>query len=227
MMPSFRTILFDLDGTLADTAPDLADALNRLLQEQGQEALPFDTIRPYVSHGTPALLKLGFGMATEHADFAPLRQRILDLYIADIATRTTLFDGMSELLAWIEDMGMNWGVVTNKPDFLTRPLMGELGLLSRAVTIVSGDTLPERKPHPAPMLHAAREAGSPPNQCLYVGDALRDIEAGRAAGMKTVAARYGYLGTEEAPEAWQADHIIDHPLQLISWLQAQSTSKAS
>ena len=204
-MPSIRTVLFDLDGTLADTAPDLAYALNRVLEEQGGRPLPFDTIRPVVSHGGIALIKLGFGIDEQAPEFPPLRQRLLDIYRDNIARETRLFDGMESLLATLEERGLNWGVVTNKPGWLTEPLLDALGLKARAATIVSGDTLPERKPHPAPMLLACEQAGSDAGHCLYIGDAERDIEAGRNAGMRTLVALFGYLGETDIPERWQAD----------------------
>ena len=213
-----RTLLFDLDGTLADTAPDLAEALNHVLREAGREPLPYETIRPVVSHGSPALLKLGFAMDEAHPDYAKYRQTLLNHYLANIARHTTLFAGMAELLAEVEESGRNWGVVTNKPAFLTEPLMAALGIAERAATIVSGDTLTGRKPHPAPMLLACCQAGSAAAQCLYVGDAARDIEAGRAAGMPTLAALWGYIEAHDDPAEWRADGYIEHPREILAWL---------
>ena len=215
---AIRTVLFDLDGTLADTAPDLAYALNCVLEEQGCAPLPFETIRPVVSHGGIALIKLGFVIDETASDFQPLRQRLLDVYRANIARETRLFDGMSPLLDTLEQHGLNWGVVTNKPSWLTEPLLQELGLLERAVTVVSGDTLPQRKPHPAPMLLACEQAGSDAAHCLYVGDAERDIEAGRNAGMRTLVALFGYLGETDCPELWQADGMVESALEILDWL---------
>ncbi len=213
-----RTVLFDLDGTLADTAPDLAWALNQVLQEQGREPLPYEQIRPVVSHGGIALIKLGFAIDPQAPEFQPLRERLLTIYRANIARETRLFDGMPELLEALEARGINWGVVTNKPAWLTEPLLAALDLTPRCATTISGDTLPQRKPHPAPMLLACEQAGSQAAQCLYLGDAERDVQAGRAAGMTTLVAGFGYLGTEDHPEGWGADGIIDHPLQLLDHL---------
>lgn len=212
-MPKIKTVLFDLDGTLADTAPDLAAALNHVLTQHGYEFLPFETIRPVVSHGGAALVKLGFG--EDHPEFDLLYKELLDFYQANIANETTLFPGMNELLLELEDNDMNWGVVTNKPAWLTDPLMQALNLTSRAVTIVSGDTLKERKPHPAPLLYACKQAGSRPEECIYIGDAERDIEAGNRAGMLTIAALFGYIGADDVPEYWHANKLIYKPNQLI------------
>ncbi len=217
---TIRTVLFDLDGTLADTGPDLAFALNEALRRAGREPLPYATIRPVVSHGGTALLQLGFGDSLPAAEFDQMREFFLATYLAHITRETTLFPGMAELLAAIEARRLNWGVVTNKPAWLTSPLMAGLGLTARAATIVSGDTLPERKPHPAPMLLACKEAGSAAADCLYLGDAERDIAAGRNAGMRTLVAAYGYIGSDDRPDEWGADGIIDHPLQLLDWLDA-------
>lgn len=218
MLPAIQTVLFDLDGTLADTAPDLAWALNEVLQEQGRPTLPFETIRPVVSHGGIALIKLGFALDEQDQAFAALRLRLLTLYRDNIARHTRLFSGMDELLERLEQRGLNWGVVTNKPSWLTEPLLDALALRQRAATIVSGDTLPQSKPHPAPMLLACEQAGSQAAQCLYLGDAERDILAGRNAGMHTLVAGFGYIGEDDRPESWGADGIIDHPLELLDYL---------
>lgn len=217
-MNRIRTVLFDLDGTLADTAPDLAFALNEVLREQGMAPLPFETIRPVVSHGGIALIKLGFNIDERAPAFDGLRQRLLAIYREHIVRETTLFDGMAELLDTIETRGLNWGVVTNKPGWLTEPLLEGLGLMTRASAVVSGDTLAQRKPHPAPMLLACEQAGSEAAQCLYVGDAQRDIEAGRNAGMQTLIARFGYIGEEDHPDEWLADGMVEHAVQILDWL---------
>jgi phosphoglycolate phosphatase len=213
-----RTVLFDLDGTLADTAPDLAYALNCVLEEQGQEPLPFETIRPVVSHGGIALVKLGFGIEEEHPDFYLLRQRLLEIYRENIARETELFPGMQDLLIAIEQEDMNWGVVTNKPSWLTEPLMEALGLTERAACIISGDTCNNRKPHPEPILYGCEMAGSEVDQCLYVGDAQRDIEAGRHAGVRTAVAMFGYIGENDKPQDWQADVLLDSPDDIMEWI---------
>jgi phosphoglycolate phosphatase len=217
-MSTVKTVLFDLDGTLADTAPDLAFALNETLKLNNKAPLPFETIRPVVSHGGIALVKLGFGIGPEHSDYATIRQQLLDIYMANIANQTTLFEGMEELLQQLEQRKILWGVVTNKPAWLTEPLMDALSLTQRAASIVSGDTLPENKPHPAPVLYACEQTGSKPYECLYVGDAERDIEAGRRAGLKTLAALFGYIQDGDDPALWQADAMINSPLEVLDWL---------
>ena len=217
-MSHIRTVLFDLDGTLADTAPDLAFALNEVLREQGCAPLPFKQIRPEVSHGGIALIKLGFNIDETAAEFDALRQRLLAIYREHIVRHTTLFEGMDEVLKQIEAHGLNWGVVTNKPAWLTEPLLEGLSLKQRAVTIVSGDTLNQRKPHPAPMLLACEQAGSSAAQCLYVGDAERDIEAGRNAGMQTLVALFVYIGEKDEPESWQADGMVENATGILEWL---------
>lgn len=213
-----RTVLFDLDGTLADTAPDLAWALNEVLAEEGRERLPFAAIRPHVSHGGKALIEFGFDITEQHGDFPRLRQRLLDIYEANLTRETKLFSGMVELLSWLEEQAMPWGVVTNKPEWLTLPLMEQLHLRQRSACIVGGDTVSNRKPHPEPMLLACTRTGSEPAQCLYVGDAQRDIEAGHNAGMKTVVALYGYLGSSDRPESWGADTMVASPLDIRDWV---------
>jgi 2-phosphoglycolate phosphatase len=214
-----ETVLFDLDGTLLDTAPDLANALNAVLQGNGRKPLPFESIRPVVSHGGNALIRLGFGLQPDDDDFEPLRRQLLDHYQNNIARETRLFPGMDEVLGYIESRHLRWGVVTNKPGWLTDPLMEALQLTERAACIVSGDTLPERKPHPAPILHACRLAGSEPRNSLYIGDAERDIQAGLNAGLVTLAALFGYLTEDDRPENWGATALIRDPSDILAWLQ--------
>ena len=213
-----EAVLFDLDGTLADTAPDLAHALNAVRAEQGLPALPFEEIRPRVSHGATALIGLGFGLAPEDPDFEPLRQRLLAIYRDQLTLHTRLFPGMAELLDDLEGRAIPWGVVTNKPAWLTEPLLAGLGLAERTACIVSGDSTARRKPHPEPMLHASRLLGRAAPACLYVGDARRDIEAGRRAGMRTLVALFGYLDAEDRPADWQADGLVRHPAEILSWV---------
>jgi N-acetyl-D-muramate 6-phosphate phosphatase len=213
----YRTVLFDLDGTLADTAPDLYAAQALLSKEQGLEPMPFEAVRNHVSHGSSALVRLAFPDADD-ARFGQLRARFLEIYAENLFLDTALFPGMETLLAWLESRGLNWGVVTNKPAFLTDPLMRSLGLDQRAVCVVSGDTIDERKPHPAPMWHACELAGSRPAECLYVGDAERDIEAGHAAGMATLIALYGYIDETQHPEQWGADGMIREPREILDWM---------
>lgn len=216
------TVLFDLDGTLADTAPDLAAALNRVLRDHGHAPLPFAQIRPEVSHGAAALIRLGFGSEPGGPGFDALRQELLDAYSAEIACETRLFPGMPELLETLETRGLRWGVVTNKPAFLTEPLLLALDLSHRAACIVSGDTLAHSKPHPAPMLHACACVGTQPKHCVYVGDAERDIQAGRAAGMHTLVARFGYIDAAIDPTRWAADAMVDSPLEILDWLEQRA-----
>lgn len=216
-MSRFTGVLFDLDGTLIDTAPDMGGALNRLRGEEGLPPLSAETIRPHVSHGALALLRLGFG-ELEDVRRDELRQRFLGLYRADLALDSRPFDGIHSLLDDIESRGLRWGVVTNKPGWLTDPLLDELGLAERAACVVSGDTVENKKPHPQPMFHACDLAGLQADTCIYVGDALRDIEAGNAAGMTTIVASYGYIDAGEQPADWGAHGVIEHPEQLIGWL---------
>lgn len=213
-------VLFDLDGTLLDTAPDMAAALNRLLAEEGIAPLPFATIRPHVSQGSPRLLELCFGRP-EPAQFEVLRQRFLDHYQRGLADQTRIFAGYERVLEVLETAGLRWGIVTNKPGWLTEPLLAALGLLDRSGCTVSGDTLSERKPHPLPLQHAARVLGLPAERCVYVGDAERDVQAARSAGMMAVVAGFGYLGTDTDPASWQADAILEQPADLLAWLGLQ------
>ncbi len=210
-------LLLDLDGTLLDTAPDMALALNRLRCEHGHPELPFGTVRPHVSHGARALVELGFGTPAPE-EFERLRLRFLALYADALAGGTRLFPGCAELLEALERRGIPWGIVTNKPGYLTTPLLAALGLQRRAACVVAGDTLAERKPHPLPLLHAAALIGRAPGDCIYAGDAERDIIAGRAAGMRTVAVRYGYLADGEDPAAWRPDAIVGAPGELLGLL---------
>jgi phosphoglycolate phosphatase len=213
-----RAVLFDLDGTLADTAPDLGHALNLQRERHGLPPLPQEIIRPYASHGTVGLFDIGFGLTPQDARFAHMREEYLALYTANLCLHATLFPGMAELLDELEDKGIAWGVVTNKPARFTNPLLELLGLTQRAASIVSGDTCPHPKPHPEPLLCAAREIGVAPQSCLYVGDAERDIEAARAAGMPALVAAYGYLGENDKPETWRALSIIDSPAEIMRYL---------
>lgn len=213
-----NTVLFDLDGTLADTAPDLAATLNLLLHENNQPPLAFDQIRPFVSHGALALVTLGFGLTAEDPHFDTLRQRFLELYSAHLCVATVLFPGMDELLAQIEQQSLHWGVITNKPAQFTEPLLSALGLADRAACIISGDSASKRKPHPEPMLMACNQIGVNPGNCLYVGDAERDIAAGLSVGMQTLVARFGYIGANDKPDQWQAHGIIDTPVAIMDWL---------
>lgn len=213
-----QAVLFDLDGTLADTAPDLGHALNLLRERHGLPPLPQEIIRPYASHGTVGLFDIGFGLTPQDARFEPMREEYLALYTANLCLHTILFPGMAELLDALEDKGIAWGVVTNKPARFTNPLLEQLGLIGRAASVISGDTCSHAKPHPEPLLCAASEIGVAPQTCLYVGDAERDIEAARAAGMPALVAAYGYLGENDKPETWLAQSIIDSPAEIMRFL---------
>ncbi len=218
-MTKIKTVLFDLDGTLADTAPDLASALNAVRQSKGKPALPFEKIRPAVSHGGKALIEVGFELAPNSDEAETLRLQLLDHYQKNIARHTRLFPGMAKVLSYIEENDYNWGVVTNKPSWLTNPLMAALKLDQRAACIISGDTLDERKPHPAPLLHACELAGSLAEHCVYIGDAERDIIAGNRAGMQTLLALFGYIDESDSPDEWGADASVDSAEAILHWLR--------
>ena len=213
-----RTVLFDLDGTLLDTAPDLAFALNEVLKLESRPAFSLAELRPLVSHGARALLEHAYGMGPGDDGYEERRQRLLDIYRANLARETRPFHGIPELLNAVEGRRMNWGVVTNKPAWLTEPLLAELLLLERAACVICGDTIEHSKPHPAPMLLACEQAGSDASECLYVGDAERDIEAGRNAGMATLIAGFGYVPGDTDLSTWKADGIVDNPQDILAWL---------
>jgi 2-phosphoglycolate phosphatase len=211
-----KAILFDLDGTLLDTAPEFADGINQLRSEQGLSPLPLDTIRPAVSHGSAEVVKTSFNMSETHPDFAKLKHRFLEIYQNNLGTNTHYFPGIPALLTILEKTGLKWGIVTNKPHFLTQPLLTKLNLNKRANVIVSGDTLSVSKPSPLPILHACEQMGIAPGACYYVGDAQRDIIAGKSSGMlATFMAMYGYLGPNDKPHEWGADHYIQHPNEIL------------
>ena len=211
-------VLFDLDGTFADTALDLGAALNRLRGEHGLEPLPIDAYRAVTSHGVRGLLKAGFNLAPDHDGYGELAQRFLGHYAQAICVETRMFPGISALVDAIEARGIRWGIVTNKSQRFTLPLVAGLGIGRRATCIVSGDSAPRPKPHSDPLLLAAQIGQTQPQCCIYVGDDFRDIQAGRAAGMFTVAATYGYLGEGEPVEAWGADALISHPEELLAFV---------
>ena len=212
-----KGVLFDLDGTLLDTAQDMMEALNTVRAEEGLEPLSYETVRCKVSHGGHALVRLGFGTLSPDAHEV-MRMRLLNLYRRQLAKHTALFEGGDEMLTELERRGLSWGIVTNKPGWLTDPLLVEVKLNSRARAVVSGDTLSERKPHPMQLLHAAKEMGVAPGECVYVGDAERDMQAAQAAGMYAVVAGYGYLGDDDKADAWFSHGWLDTPLELLDWL---------
>jgi phosphoglycolate phosphatase len=211
-------MLFDLDGTLLDTAPDMVPSLNHLLVEEACAPLPYELARAQVSNGVPGLLRLAFGELPE-AEHERLRRRYLQIYSGRLAIGTRLFDNMDRVLARIEELAIPWGVVTNKPSALTEPLLEELGLRARCACVVSGDTTARRKPDPAPVLHALNLIAADAGSAIYVGDAARDILAGRAAGARTATARYGYIPAGEETDAWGADYAIDDPIELLALLE--------
>ena len=213
-----NTVLFDLDGTLIDTAPDMAAALDVLCDEEQHIRLPFNEVRPVVSNGSLALITLAFGNELDQQTLERLKKRYLEIYQNNLAVHSQLFDEMDELLQQLEQRNIKWGVVTNKPGWLTEPLMQSLGLHQRAACIVSSDSTENRKPHPEPMYFACKLTDAQPEECVYVGDARRDIEAGQNAGMKTIIAKYGYIGEEENTNDWHADFSIQCPLQLLALL---------
>ncbi|MFA5082266.1 MAG: phosphoglycolate phosphatase [Hydrogenophilaceae bacterium] len=212
-----RAVLFDLDGTLVDTAPDLGYTINQMRDRRGQSPLPANALRARASHGSQALIELGFGVTQSDAGFPELRHEFLEIYEAHLADQSRLFPGMDRLLSTFESRGIVWGVVTNKPARLTEPLLERLGLSNKVACVVSGDTCAHAKPAPEPMLHACRSVALEPQQCLYVGDAERDVQAARAAGMPVLVALYGYLAETDHPDEWGGDGYINQPLDLLDY----------
>lgn len=216
---NLRAVLFDLDGTLADTAPDLAKAANEMRRVRGFAPLPLSCLRPVASQGARGLLRVALHKTPEDPDYENLRDEFLSAYARTLYVDSMLFDGMAELLDQIEALGLRWGIVTNKIACFTTPLVERLGISHRAAVVVSGDTTAHSKPHPAPLQHAAASMGLAPSSCVYVGDDFRDIRAGHAAGMRVVAAAYGYCEASEV-KRWDADAIIDSPGELPAVLLA-------
>jgi phosphoglycolate phosphatase len=213
-----KAVLFDLDGTLADTARDLGAALNRLLAEENLPPQPYAAVRPIASHGARGLVSLGFGIDKSHPRFEEYRLRFLEQYDHDFSSNTTLFDGINELILALAARGLQWGIITNKPMRFTDRLVPALPFAVPPAVVVSGDTVGVAKPDPAPMLHACRLIDTDPRHCLYVGDAERDIQAGRAVGMKTVLVNWGYIADSDDTASWQADISIDQPAELLKHL---------
>jgi 2-phosphoglycolate phosphatase len=215
-MPS-RAVLFDFDGTLADTAPDLAAAVNRMRVEQGLEPLPIERLRPFASAGARGLVHAAFGIKPDDADYAALRETFLEYYAERVCEQTTLFPGIAELLAELQARAIAWGIVTNKATRFTERIVDALGL--KPDCVACGDTTPHLKPHPAPLLHAAHQIQVSPQNCFYLGDDLRDMKAAHAAGMRPIAVEWGYHHPESGgPGSWQAAAVIRHPMDLVEHL---------
>jgi phosphoglycolate phosphatase len=212
-------LLFDLDGTLVDSAPDLAGAANDLRATQGLPPLPYADLRPMVGAGARGMVGVAFGVAPGDPRFDGLKDAFLARYADRLLQETHVFAAMHPVLDALDAAGLPWGIVTNKAMRFTAPLVEGLGLARRAQVVIAGDTTPHAKPHPAPLLEAARRIGVPAQTCAYVGDDLRDMQAGRAAGMATLAAAWGYLGQGEPPHAWGADRVLDVPSSLLQWLE--------
>ncbi|HEX8739767.1 MAG TPA: HAD-IA family hydrolase [Casimicrobiaceae bacterium] len=211
-------VLFDLDGTLADSAGDLAHAVNTMREHRGMAPVAVESLRPHASAGARGLLGSGMGVTPDDPDYPLLRDEFLANYAAGLARSTRLFDGVPELLEALDARRVRWGIVTNKAARFTAQVVAALGLAGRAATVVSGDTAARPKPHPEPLLHAAAALGVQADACVYVGDDLRDVTAGNAANMPTIVARYGYLGGDTDPSSWPATGSIEHPLDLLDWL---------
>jgi 2-phosphoglycolate phosphatase len=214
-----EAVLFDLDGTLIDSAPDLAGAANDLRQSQGMPPLPFASLRPMVGAGARGMVGVAFGAKPGDAEFEGLRDAFLARYEQRMLQQTAVFDAMQPVLQSLEAAGVRWGVVTNKASRFTEPIVDGLQLRTRLAALVCGDTTPHSKPHPAPLLEAARQLGLDAAECVYVGDDARDVVAGRAAGMATLAAQWGYLGNGAGIHEWGADAVLGEPSQLLNWLQ--------
>lgn len=221
-MPAIKTVLFDLDGTLLDTLPDLGNVLNIMRAERGMTALPLELIKPAISSGSKAMLKLAFDMDEYHPELSTTVEAFFDLYMQTLADKTTLFPGMDIVLNTLEQNNIPWGIVTNKPERFTSVLLDKLNLSARSACTVCGDTLKNRKPHPAPILHACEFMKCSPENTLYVGDAITDIIAGKAAGTFALAALYGYIAESDDPRLWMADGYIQQPTEIIQWMTEYS-----
>jgi phosphoglycolate phosphatase len=219
-------VLFDLDGTLADTAPDMAHTVNRMRSNRGLAPVAAETVRPHVSKGARGMIMSAFHIGSDHPDFPAMREEFLEIYAGQLCVDTRLFPGMESLLVHLEGESMAWGVVTNKFERFAKPLIEELGLARRAAVVIGGDTCPRAKPFPDPLLFAAEAMGIEPARILYVGDDERDVQAARAAGMPVVVAGYGYLGDGPPPAMWGADAIVESAAELEGWIRQASRSRA-
>jgi N-acetyl-D-muramate 6-phosphate phosphatase len=213
-----KAVLFDLDGTFADTAPDLAAALNHTRATRNLPPLPIEVLRPQASHGSRGLLQIGLDIGPEHPDFNSLRDIFLDYYAKNICVQTQLFGDMAQLIGQLKLRGMKWGIVTNKPHRFTVPLMQALGYADLAACLISGDTCAHAKPHPEPLLKACEIIGVTPAQCLYLGDDLRDMQAANESGMPGIIANYGYVSADASVENWRAHGCVNKPTELLAFL---------
>jgi len=220
-MTRTRCVLLDLDGTLIDTAPDLVFAANQSRRETGLPELPLPDLRPLVSRGSHGLMRVAFERLHRGSEeYEQRRLRLLEIYRENLTSLSRLFPGMAEVLGTLGERGVDWGVVTNKPAWLTRPLMDALDIRPRPACIVSGDSAVRSKPDPAPLLLACEQTGHPPEANIFVGDSARDVQAGHAAGMITLAAAYGYIEPGDHVAQWHADAVIDHPAALLDHIEA-------
>lgn len=217
-----QAVLFDLDGTLADTSPDMTDALNILFQRYNKPTLDYQSVRPHTSRGSVAMIQLGFDEPLEEQHSMQLRDEFLEIYAENLCKQTKLFPGIDELLDSLDKFEIPWGIVTNKPGALAEPLVQELGIAFRAVCMVSGDSLSRRKPDPDQLYHAANMLGVSEQNTVYMGDDPRDVQAGKAAGMQTAVAAYGYIQDNQNPENWGSDVVLQHALHLKDWLFSKS-----
>lgn len=214
-------VLFDLDGTLADTAPDFGGALNRVLIRHRRLPVTFGELRHHITNGSRAMIQMGFEMRGDEPDFDDLRNELLDEYLHNVHEHTALFPGMEDLLRWLESRQTPWGIVTNKPSRFTNPLVASMDLVDRAGCVVSADDVARAKPFPDPLLRGCEIIGVDPKACVYVGDDLRDVEAARAAGMRVIGVRWGYIAPDDDPERWGADLLVSRAAELRDWLDAQ------
>jgi 2-phosphoglycolate phosphatase len=226
MALTVQAVLFDLDGTLLDTAPDMVGALNALRREKSLASLPYEAVRGGVSHGAARVVRTGFPDADPQS-FAALQRRFLEIYRGALSCETRLFPGMEAVLRTLAAWEIKTGIVTNKAAWLTEPLLEQLGLRARFACVVSGDTVAEKKPHPLPLLHAATLAGVAPGNCIYVGDAQRDVQAAHAAGMPALVADYGYLLPGEDSAAWGGDAYLREPMDLLDWLRLRACGRVT
>jgi phosphoglycolate phosphatase len=224
MNASPRAVLFDLDGTLIDSAPDLGAAADKMRTDRGLPSIAYEHYRPMAGAGARGMLGVAFGMTPDHPDYDAMREEFFRNYEQAMTARTVIFEGVPQLIQTLESMGLPWGVVTNKAMRFTKPLTSTMALFATARTVVGGDTTPHPKPHPAPLLEAARQLDIAPEDCIYVGDDERDIRAGQAAGMGTVAATYGYLGSNAEVARWGADASIEAPMHLLRLLKSREVA---